>query len=296
MDVEIYQLLKNGQYIDVNKGLYGDISKDISNDRNIEKYVNTYDYYKQLKIQEKFLVAVKELEFNYYKNYTIIKNINELFNEQIFQNFTIKIIQGSVIENYKNAEKKNEIGIIQDPAGSAVGAPTLSGSGFSGNLYNMFKFLNKKLALIPKIEPTESIINFTDKQIIHTYSPEGSKKYIELISYFFGELYTSYYNVIKLILKQGNLQNYKNTINLTPISGSIYAGIFINTDINHLDPSFTIGSILCALTQLKEESKTDSELNLDNSNIQIKLFYYSKNVFDNAQKNFKTNSNLTFQK
>jgi hypothetical protein len=130
-------------------------------------------------------------------------------------------------------------GVIQDPAGSAVGSSFLSGGGLSGAIYSTFNKLNT----IPRIARGASWLNTGDPHILHTHSPHLAQvkdldSAIHLIS-------AAYLSAIEVFTNESQ----EDTLNLCAISAVIYAGSFQVAELGHLDPSITLTALCIALHQ-----------------------------------------------
>jgi hypothetical protein len=167
-------------------------------------------------------------------------------------------------------------GIIQDPAASAVGswfAP--QGGGASGQIYDKYK-----LNPIPKIKICDAIFNSTNtegKIVLHTHvpmlkgTPENQYDVFEAIC----SMAVAYKNTILTFLnRKCELENY-TTLNLLPISSSIYSGKFGNNELSHLHPSYTLFSLLVGLCLIDINKNS-----LDNVN--FKLCVYMKAVYEST--------------
>jgi hypothetical protein len=162
-------------------------------------------------------------------------------------------------------------GVIQDPAGIAVGGSFSGAGGLSGAIYKKFN----KFKPIPRIPSGASIFDTSKdnqaKRILHTYSPHLSvaKNIEEVIDL----LTNAYYGAIKRFVEDQQ-QHCHNQLNLSPISASIYAGSFTrNFDgINHLDPTITLVCITAAIVKLKQDNP---DYVFENP---INLFYLGKGL------------------
>ena len=164
-------------------------------------------------------------------------------------------------------------GIIQDPAGSAVGSGSSpSGSGLSGAIYGKFK----KLAPIPSIAQGQSIFNSNgepdSKRILHTYGYELSsaggdlKKAVALIK-------DSYLNAIKVFVSDANTVSEaagRDTFNLCAVSAAIYGSLFTSPfgTNSHIDPSMTEVALALAMAEYLKSNPDGLK------NKELKLFYY----------------------
>lgn len=166
-------------------------------------------------------------------------------------------------------------GIIQDPAGSAIGSGTKpSGGGLSGAIYG--KFTN--LAPIPSITPGQSIFNSSEeadsKRILHTHGYKLSaaggdlKEAVKLIK-------VSYLNAIKVFVSADNKvsdKGGKNTFNLCAVSAAIFGEPFTSKfdGKDHIDPSMTEVALALAIAEYLKGAPDG----LDGKT--LKLFYYGK--------------------
>ncbi len=180
-------------------------------------------------------------------------------------------IKGKSLKIEPNSVQSAAHGIIQDPAGSAVGMPKPSGGGASGGIYRAFPDLGG----IPRIDHGASVLNTSlgpGKRVLHTYSPEFSMENLKPSN--IGDcnraltlLTNAYINAYLASADaaadtSGNM--YGTTlINLVPLSGKIFAGNFVdkslakdNYDAGHLHPSYTIASILLAQGYLFQNKNT----------------------------------------
>jgi len=202
----------------------------------------------------------------------INKKYNRIYmNDKFIKNIFTKNELRSILPIIKNAGIHDaEYGIIQDPAGSAIGKNTLSGSGASGAIYDKFTDLH----CIPNIPPCASIMNSKEgSRVMHTFSPilSGDPTYITDVINSLKKLISSYYSAILLF---SNLPECnKVPLNLVPLAGGIFANSFLRYDIDHLDPSYTIVSIILAIYLLKLEGKI-------NKDIPLTLYIYKDNVYD----------------
>lgn len=168
-------------------------------------------------------------------------------------------------------------GVIQDPAGSAIGAPFLCGGGASGAIYSSFKLEN-----IPYIEERSSIFNGTSDsngmRVLHTHSPRlsGDPDNVEDCMNVVRILANTYINtIVSFLLRKNKLEDHGKVLNLVPISASVFGGTFRRDDLDHLDPSFTIVAIALAIGVLvfnKIEIPT------------LRLYFYDEDVFKRAVK------------
>ena len=147
-------------------------------------------------------------------------------------------------------------GVIQDPAGSAVGG-TLGGGGSSGKIYK--KFL-PELEPIPWIEPRSAIFNTSigkGQRVLHTHSPklQGVPSSAKDRRQVLEDLANSYSNALEAFrVRAPHLDKHGKLLNLVPVSAAIYAGSFAdkkfitpNLRSGHLRPSYTICAVVLAL-------------------------------------------------
>lgn len=134
-------------------------------------------------------------------------------------------------------------GVIQDPAGSAIGTGfSPMGGGLSGAIYRMYQ-----LDPIPHIEPGCAIMNSTTgdgKRILHTHSYqlhnatdiwEATRKIAD-----------SYLQAIQVFIANVHVHG-QNTLHFSAVSAAIFAGQYRNPLYNHLDPSVTQMALVHAL-------------------------------------------------
>jgi hypothetical protein len=151
-------------------------------------------------------------------------------------------------------------GVIQDPAGTAIGSksiPAKSGAGgLSRAIYSKFPELHE----IPSIVSGNSIFNSgpsDSNRILHTHSPLLSKaqnihEAIDLIK-------KAYYNAINTFLD--NTNHGQTTLNLCAISASLYGRPYVSQfgQEEHLDPSITLLALTAAIVDIQRERAQDLE-------------------------------------
>ena len=171
------------------------------------------------------------------------------------------------------------VGIIQDPAGSAVGSPTLGGGGASGAIYGAFP----DLAPIPAIQPRSAIFNGSDgagRRVLHSHSPRLSGQPIveEDRRRALEDIANTYANAIHAYNARADAQGLDGQpLNLVPVAGAIFAGAFQSPAFpphGHLDPSYTICALYLAVAGLERE---------DHPIPPLVLHYFDKGVFLAAQ-------------
>jgi hypothetical protein len=188
-------------------------------------------------------------------------------------------------------------GAIQDPAGSAVGAtgrdgaqldPVNTGSGgASGALYQKFP----SLKWIPPIQPRSAIFN-TDPgagcRVVHTLSPDfrggGDPASSADRARVLQDIANAYANAILAFNLRALGGGDGKTLNLVPVSGSIFAGAFAHDfgsggaansrPLVHLHPSYTITAIAMAANALAQRSEVTPLL---------VLYYFEPRIFQAAQ-------------
>ncbi|PIS00436.1 MAG: hypothetical protein COT84_07510 [Chlamydiae bacterium CG10_big_fil_rev_8_21_14_0_10_35_9] len=158
-------------------------------------------------------------------------------------------------------------GVIQDPAGSAIGSGRKpSGGGLSGAIYKQFG----NLSPIPQISSGNSILNESNSRILHTHSPflQNGMDLKTAIT----QIKDAYLNAITLFVNTKDV-HMQNTLNLCAISASIYGGEFAKAGPggNHIDPSISETALCIALVEyLRENPHTlDDKI--------INLFYLDNN-------------------
>jgi hypothetical protein len=140
---------------------------------------------------------------------------------------------------------KTPTGVIQDPAGSAVGSRSLSGGGASGAIYSAFG----DLMPIPNMRVGAAVFNRSTgpgRRVLHTYSPRSSA----LVT-----LATAYANALLAVAARGGEIGADGELcNLVPISGAIFAGEFRRERFfmtAHLDPSYTLVALVVAIAHVR---------------------------------------------
>jgi hypothetical protein len=138
-------------------------------------------------------------------------------------------------------------GVIQDPAGSAVGTGrNPKGGGLSGVIYRKFQ-----CNPIPYIDPGESVMssNIDDgRRILHTHSHQLSKapnlhEAVRLLQQCYSSaLYAFYF---------GRASHGQDTLHFSAVSAAIFAGIYRHPTYNHLDPSVTQLGLVMALADFE---------------------------------------------
>jgi|GEM_PF-5463763 hypothetical protein len=179
-------------------------------------------------------------------------------------------------------------GIIQDPAGSAIGSGMApSGGGASGAIYRKFHPLDP----IPGIKEGESIFNTSTagSRLLHTYSPNlfalspasasDCQTVLERLSNAYANAYLA--GNYAAALAGGPLEKV-SILNFSPISAAIYAGPFKydfgkdsqGNSIFHLHPSYTLTALWLAQAYL---------LTTQESLLSGAVYFYDKMVFAMAQ-------------
>jgi len=182
--------------------------------------------------------------------------------------------------------------IVQDPAGSAVGSPYLSGGGGSGAIYAHFHDLKP----IPKINPGESVFNESEdagSRVLHSYSPHIGHPLVpppaplvladfELALTDLADSYFNAFTAVKLLPPEPGNPGTFTAFGAVPLAGRIFARNFKNTRLNHLHPGITIISILVAQAEMVRAKKTMPP---------VSIYYYDDAVFKVAQTVMTTVSN-----
>jgi hypothetical protein len=147
-------------------------------------------------------------------------------------------------------------GVIQDPAGTAIGAGDQGlrdAGGASRQIYDKFPDLKP----IPTIHVKSAIFNSTTgpgRRVLHTYSPPFyppprrdptlSKDRQQALE----DLANAYANAIEAFRDRADALGKDGTLlNLVPVSAVLFAGSFQDPKYNHLHPSYTICAIVLAL-------------------------------------------------
>lgn len=147
-------------------------------------------------------------------------------------------------------------GVLQDPAGSAVGAPALAGGGASGRIYARFPDLHP----IPAMPPQAAVCNASSgpgRRVLHSHSPQLAgrpEREADRIANLTA-LATTYANaLLALDAEREWLGDDAGVCNLVPVAASIYAGAFARDRIfehAHLDPSYTIVAVVIAMAHVR---------------------------------------------
>ncbi len=149
-------------------------------------------------------------------------------------------------------------GVIQDPAGSAVGAPVPSGGGASGAIYARFG----DLQAIPAMPEKAAVCNASvgpGRRVLHSHAPQlvGQPQREADRSANLAAMATTYANALLAFVDAApRLGPDGATLHLVPVSSSIYAGSFARDRIftrAHLDPSYTIVAIVAALAHVRAQ-------------------------------------------
>jgi hypothetical protein len=177
-----------------------------------------------------------------------------------------------------HAVQKAAAGVVQDPAGSAVGSRILSGGGASGAIYDAFPDLRP----IPRMAVGAAVFNSTNgpgRRVLHTHSPtlrgdpgdSGSRAYAIVA------LADAYANALFAVADRVDVLGADGArCNLVPVSGSIFAGSFARGGTfkrAHLDPSYTLVAIVIATAYVRARGATVPPLT---------LCYFERDVADRA--------------
>ncbi|MFA5250482.1 MAG: hypothetical protein WC371_03645 [Parachlamydiales bacterium] len=191
---------------------------------------------------------------------------------------------------------EEEHGVIQDPAGSALTSPNppaqAGAGGASGAIYAKFQAqLTQSLKKL-NLKKGASKFNPQAPRLLHTHchnfgNPEEFPE--PTITKVVATLSDDYYKAIEAFCSADN-QSGENTLNLLAISGSIFAGNFKNTNLNHLDPSITQIALTLAIAKYKKQHPSGSD-SLEGKT--LKLFYYKKGP---AEENPAQSTNPLLQK
>lgn len=220
------------------------IRRAVQGDRPMTKNINEVDQ-PQFSFEQKLSIPPSQIVDALSTGYSFTPN--EIISAA--KNFSLQI--GSITNQSK--------GVIQDPAGSAIGVPSspanCSAGGLSGAIYKKFT----ELAPIPDIAVGKSCLNPGFPRIVHTHSPElfnpdyksGKKGLKDAIQ----ELSEAYYEAIHSFI-QGESDHHQDTLHLCAISASIYGGHFIagGPGGNHIDPSLTISAVIIALANYEKNN------------------------------------------
>ena len=170
-------------------------------------------------------------------------------------------------------------GVIQDPAGSAIGSGQFpKGGGASGAIYNHFSDLKP----IPRINPIEAVFNESELdggRVLHCYSPylNGSPNTLSDCTVALQALTNAYLNAftaIRLLPPTPGTPQIFREFGAVPLAGRIFAHNFKNNDLDHLHPGNTVASILIAQSEMIRAGKTVPKLT---------IYYFDKPVYKAAE-------------
>jgi hypothetical protein len=169
-------------------------------------------------------------------------------------------------------------GVIQDPAGSAVGSGTTpGGGGASGAICSRFPDLEP----IDAIAPRSAIFNRSTgpgRRVLHTHSPRlaGNPENEAVRNKVLEDLANAYYNaLVSVEQRSAALGEDGKLLNLVPVSASIYAGRFAKNEHGtpHLDCSYTLTAIMIAIGKLLTKQQTI---------VALTLSYFSPHTYEAA--------------
>jgi hypothetical protein len=171
-------------------------------------------------------------------------------------------------------------GVIQDPAGSAIGSGRKpAGGGASGGIYGVFTDLDP----IPSIAPRSAIFNTSQgagQRVLHAYSPQlhGDPQAETDRRRALADIANTYCNsILAFNARHVVLGAHGTQLNLVPVSAAIFAGPFKNpiySNNGHLDPGYTLAAIcLAAATLIKGAHPLPK----------LVLYYYAADVLAAAQ-------------
>lgn len=150
-------------------------------------------------------------------------------------------------------------GVIQDPAGSAVGARSLSGGGASGAIYAAFPDLRP----IPNMAVGAAVFNRSSgpgRRVLHTHSPvlHGDPDDADARAAALVRLADAYANALTAVGDRADaLGADGRTCNLVPVAGSIFARAFGRERLSavaHLDPSYTLVAVIVAGASVRTDA------------------------------------------
>jgi hypothetical protein len=165
--------------------------------------------------------------------------------------------------------QKAPTGVIQDPAGVAIGfngSPKDSGAGAASiAIYQQFPDLQP----IPSIKPRSAIFNSSTgpgHRVLHTYSPElaGSPGTSSARQQVIEDLANAYANALGAFRERApDLGADGTLLNLIPVSAGDFANQFkLGKPYFHLHPSYTICAIALALNWWRSSSSALPPLTL----------------------------------
>lgn len=169
-------------------------------------------------------------------------------------------------------------GVIQDPAGSAVGSGVAPiGGGASGAIYSRFPHLEP----VPGIEQTQAVFNSTEGEggrVLHSFSPHltGSPQQPADCTNALNKLANAYFNAFlceKLIPPAPGVTEKFKEFAAVPLAGKIFAHDFKNSDLEHLHPGYTVAAMLIAQAEMLRAGKVMPK---------VYLYYFDKPVYREA--------------
>lgn len=172
-------------------------------------------------------------------------------------------------------------GIVQDPAGVAVGhvPGETSVGGASKAIYQKFPDLER----IPEMDEGNAVMNSSTgagKRVLHTFSPmlPGSPSSVSDCAAALGMLANAYANALLAARAAADAPGASSdfsVLNLVPVSGGYFAGGFKDAALDHLHPSYTYTALLTAFAEVVVRGGAEP--------LQTTLNYFPKSVFGVAQ-------------
>lgn len=207
--------------------------------------------------------------------------------DQLLKSMGVDPVLVAGIELINDGVQGATSGVIQDPAGSAIGTGAKpGGGGASGAIYAAFTDLEP----IPAMPERAAIFNGSNgpgKRILHSHSPQlkGSPDDADARHTALQDIANTYANALLAFSEQyAQLGADNQRLNLVPISAGIFANNFRNPDYlpyGHLDPSYTLVAVALAIASVQTSIQHFPKL---------ALYYYDKIVYNAAQ---KVQSNMT---
>lgn len=169
-----------------------------------------------------------------------------------------------------------DTGVIQDPAGSAIGGGKdglKTAGGASGAIYDAFPDLEG----IPTIDVGGAVFNSSrgpGARVLHTFSPRlaGKPGAATERAKALEDISNAYANAILAFNRHAGVSGgHGGRLNLVPVSAAIFAGNFANPRFTHphLDPSYTLTAVAIAIGTLSGAGDAIPDLS---------IYYYSPDV------------------
>ncbi|MCC2097272.1 MAG: hypothetical protein KDJ29_10295 [Hyphomicrobiales bacterium] len=170
-------------------------------------------------------------------------------------------------------------GVIQDPAGSAIGSGSRpAGGGASGAIYAAFP----DLMPVPEIAPCAAVFNASKGpgcRVLHSHSPQlsGQPEMATDRNRTLRDIANTYANaMIACDQHAPQLDGHGDQLNLVPVAAGIFGGDFRNRAFAppHLDPSYTLAALALAASRVQDLHVTLPAMT---------LYVFNRDVYDAAR-------------